>query len=315
MPAKVSIQIPTYNQQQFLSQAIESVLMQDYPNLEIVVADDCSTDNTEALVESYNDERIRYFRNSTNIGRVANYRKALYEYCTGEWVVNLDGDDYYTNPSFISRGMELIEQYTSKGESIVFYQAVHTINNASEGKLLARQHHILKEADHGLVENYYLDIYRKNRFFSHLTTIYNRAIATRIGFYEFNTLSIDFESVAKLSFYGKAILDNTVAGVWRLHDGNATHQTRKAFKANGEQQLMRLEGYAKEAYGSNFEPYYSKKIRQENQILHLELLAENGFFWELLKSTFRYRELYYRTPIMLVKAFIRNFKIVISGQS
>ena len=309
MPPKVSIQIPTYNQQQYITQAIESALMQDYPNLEIVIADDCSTDDTESIVKKYNDSRIRYFKNETNIGRVPNYRKALYEYCTGEWVVNLDGDDYYTNPGFISRGMSLIEEFRAKGETIVFYQGLHIINDTSMGKELPREHTILRGGEKfRLVDNYYLDIYRKNKFFSHLTTLYNREVATRIGFYEYDTLTIDFESIAKLSFYGKAILDNTLAGVWRVHDGNATHKTRTAFKVNGELQLKRLEGYAKDAYGKDFEPHWKRKIRKENNILYLELLAENGFFWDLVKKIFVYREPYYRTPVMLVKSVLQNLR-------
>jgi len=109
MSNKVSIQIPTYNQQQYISQAIDSVLMQDYPDLEVIVADDCSTDETEAIVRKYKDIRVKYFKNEKNIGRVANYRKSLYDYCTGDWVVNLDGDDYFTSPTFISRGMNVIK--------------------------------------------------------------------------------------------------------------------------------------------------------------------------------------------------------------
>ncbi len=308
MPAKVSIQIPTYNQQQYLSQAIGSVLKQDYPNLEIIIADDSSTDGTESVVRQYKDERIRYFRNEKNIGRVANYHKALYEYCTGDWVVNLDGDDYYTDPSFISKGMGLINAYKDKGHNVVFYQALIKVINEDTGTEVVKKHKVLQEG-HQVFANYYLDVYRKNEFFAHLSTIYNREKAKEIGFYEFNTLNTDFESLAKLSLYGEVILDNSCAGVWRVHTGNATHKTRREFTTEGELLLERINGYAEKAYGPHWSEW-EKRFRKEKEILHLELLAEHGFLGGLIKQALKYGRPYYRLPVLLVKATIKNSKAI-----
>ncbi|MBE6181195.1 MAG: glycosyltransferase family 2 protein [Rikenellaceae bacterium] len=73
MPPKVTVMIPCYNQENFIAQAIESVLMQDYENLEVVVADDCSTDQTGEIAQRYrSDLRYRYIRNAINRGRVEN---------------------------------------------------------------------------------------------------------------------------------------------------------------------------------------------------------------------------------------------------
>ncbi len=69
----VTIGIPTYNQQEYLAAAVESALAQQYPNLEIIVADDCSTDETEKIVQPYLlDKRLKYFKNENNVGRVLN---------------------------------------------------------------------------------------------------------------------------------------------------------------------------------------------------------------------------------------------------
>ena len=120
---KVSIQIPTYNQEDYIAAAIESALMQDYGNIEIIVADDCSTDNTQGIIKKFeNNPKVKYFRNKKNLGRVANYHKALYEYCTGDWVVNLDGDDYFIAANFISDGISQINNHP--GEKIVIYQGI-----------------------------------------------------------------------------------------------------------------------------------------------------------------------------------------------
>ncbi|HEY1869535.1 MAG TPA: glycosyltransferase family 2 protein, partial [Chitinophagaceae bacterium] len=121
----VSIMIPAYNQAEVLGTAIESALSQDYPHLEVVVSDDCSTDETKAVLKKFEtDTRLRYYRNTQNSGRVANYKKTLEQYVNGDWVVNLDGDDYFTDLSFISKAIQLI--YKSDPGSIVFLQAGHT---------------------------------------------------------------------------------------------------------------------------------------------------------------------------------------------
>src|SRR5574340_595951 len=70
----VSIMIPTYGQEEVILKAVDSALAQDYPNLEIIVADDASPDCTSQLVATRKDPRLHYHRNPTNIGRVANYR-------------------------------------------------------------------------------------------------------------------------------------------------------------------------------------------------------------------------------------------------
>ena len=64
----VSVVLCTFNRADLLPRAVGSVLGQDYGNLELIIVDDASTDGTEALVGSFEDERIVYIRNDTNIG-------------------------------------------------------------------------------------------------------------------------------------------------------------------------------------------------------------------------------------------------------
>ena len=73
MQPLVTIAIPTYNRaDSYLPQSIKSALSQTYSNIEILVSDNCSTDNTESVVASFNDKRIRYFRQTINIGGANN---------------------------------------------------------------------------------------------------------------------------------------------------------------------------------------------------------------------------------------------------
>ena len=64
----VSVVLPTYNRAYTISRAIDSVLNQTYSNLELIVVDDGSNDDTRVVVESINDKRIKYIRNSKSTG-------------------------------------------------------------------------------------------------------------------------------------------------------------------------------------------------------------------------------------------------------
>ncbi|MBL8013011.1 MAG: glycosyltransferase [Candidatus Omnitrophica bacterium] len=96
---KISIIMPTYNGSKYIRQSIESCLNQTYQNIELVIIDDCSKDETPEIIKSYNDPRIRYFRNETNqrLPKSLNigFRQALGDYMT--WT----SDDNYFAPTAI----------------------------------------------------------------------------------------------------------------------------------------------------------------------------------------------------------------------
>lgn len=92
----ISVYMPTYNRVQMAIRAIESVLAQDYPKLELLVVDDASSDDTwQVLTNKYiNDERIRFFRQSTGQGACAARNRAISE-AKGEFVTGIDDDDEF----------------------------------------------------------------------------------------------------------------------------------------------------------------------------------------------------------------------------
>ena len=64
----VSVIIPTYNRGRLILNSVTSVLNQTYKNIELIVVDDCSTDNTEEILKSINDSRIKYVKLEKNYG-------------------------------------------------------------------------------------------------------------------------------------------------------------------------------------------------------------------------------------------------------
>lgn len=90
----VSIMIPVYNAESFIAECIDSILCQSYKNIELIIGDDFSTDNTVSVVESYLkiDDRIKFIKNNKNLGITRNCNNILLS-CRGNYVVLFAGDD------------------------------------------------------------------------------------------------------------------------------------------------------------------------------------------------------------------------------
>lgn len=90
---RFSIILVSYNVEKYIGEAIESVLNQSYKNFELIIVDDCSTDNTRKNIRKYKDERIKFYKTKKNTGTASGSRNVGLEYVTGEYILFLDGDD------------------------------------------------------------------------------------------------------------------------------------------------------------------------------------------------------------------------------
>lgn len=110
----VTIAIPTYNRAHlYLRDAIAGALGQDYANLEILISDNCSTDNTEQLVNEFTDPRLHYFRQPNNIGANSNFNFCL-EQARGDYF-HLFLDDDQIDPDFISTCIQAAREKPDAG--------------------------------------------------------------------------------------------------------------------------------------------------------------------------------------------------------
>lgn len=90
----VSVIMPSYNTGAYIKESIKSVLDQTYDNWELIIVDDCSTDNTYDVLSEIHDERIRYIWNEKNSGAAISRNKAISE-ARGQWIAFLDSDDLW----------------------------------------------------------------------------------------------------------------------------------------------------------------------------------------------------------------------------
>lgn len=91
---KISVCMTTYNGQLFIYEQVKSILNQDYPIYELIIADDFSTDNTIDIIKSFGDKRIKIFQNLTRLGVTKNFEKAI-SLATGDYIFLSDQDDVW----------------------------------------------------------------------------------------------------------------------------------------------------------------------------------------------------------------------------
>lgn len=111
---KVSVGMPVYNGDKTLAKAIDSILNQDYTNLEIIISDNCSTDSTFTICQYYKelDTRIKYTRFNENRGTIANFNN-VFNLSNGDFFMWVSHDDFH-EPTFIS---ECIKSFANKPEA------------------------------------------------------------------------------------------------------------------------------------------------------------------------------------------------------
>lgn len=122
----VSIIIPCYNSSKFISQTIESVLNQTHQNWEMIIVDDCSTDNSIQIITEYikNDERIKLIKLEKNSGPAIARNKATEE-AKGRYIAFLDSDDVW-----LPKKLEVQLKFMAENNILVCYSSYSLINEA-----------------------------------------------------------------------------------------------------------------------------------------------------------------------------------------
>lgn len=107
----VSIGLPVYNGEKYLARALDSLLAQDYSNIEFIVSDNCSTDNTRAICAGYaqRNPRVRLSATERNIGATGNFERVLKQ-AKGEYFMWAACDDYWL-PTFVSTLVRELEEH------------------------------------------------------------------------------------------------------------------------------------------------------------------------------------------------------------
>jgi len=109
----VSVLMPVYNASAYVKEAIGSILDQSYQNFEFIIINDGSTDSTEEQIISFKTNKIKYYRNATNLGLIATLNKGI-DLCKGEYILRMDADDVSMRDR-IKKQVEFMESHKEVG--------------------------------------------------------------------------------------------------------------------------------------------------------------------------------------------------------
>jgi glycosyltransferase involved in cell wall biosynthesis len=212
MTLKVTIGLPTYNRaNRFLVPALECALAQDWDNLEIIVSDNCSTDNTSEIVGSYADPRLRYVRQKENIGANNNFNFCVQE-AQGSYFL-LFPDDDVIDPDLVASCMVAAAGNSDYG---VIRTGTRLIDG--DGNLIRD----MPNRAAGLDYNAFFRDWMKGRFTSYVcSTLFNTQMLKDIGgFQSHHGLYQDLMALARLIARGGHCNVVESKASFRRHDEN-----------------------------------------------------------------------------------------------
>ena len=130
---KVTVFIPTYNYARYLTETIDSVLSQDFEDFELIISDDCSSDNTAEICLRYveQDSRIRFIRQDKNLGMVENWNWCM-EQAKGLFLKPMLADDKFNRPYALSRMVDVMDSDPSLSLVTSARQLIDTNSNPME---------------------------------------------------------------------------------------------------------------------------------------------------------------------------------------
>ncbi len=241
---KISICIPVYNGEQFLLQAVESALRQSYPDFEVIIIDDASTDGAARLAAEVvtGNGKAHLFRNDRNIGLVGNFNACLRQ-AKGEYIKFLCADDFLM-PTCLEKMAKVLDDHPSV--SLVAAGCL-IVNEA--GETISVRHYARTEARVGGVEAINRCLFGTNYIGEPSAVMFRREAALR-GFREEFPHLVDMEMWFYLLEQGElASLAEPLCAI-RRHAGQMTKENIKS-GALIEDNVRLFEEYAKKPYIRN----------------------------------------------------------------
>ena len=215
----VSVVMVTFNHEKYIREAIEGVLMQECNfGVELIVANDCSTDNTNEVIQELlqNHPRshwIKYINHIENKGMMPNFVWALNQ-CKGKYIALCEGDDYWTDPLKLQKQVDFLEEnedYLAHSHNVFFNDERKSDNTPSVFSNLAAR--TLKIDD----------VCPLRTFHTASLTFRNSAVSDfDIPFLTKNVLSGDKYIYLQLFLHGKIFYDEIPMAFYRRHEGGAS---------------------------------------------------------------------------------------------
>ncbi len=279
----VSIIITNYNRAGTLKTAVESALEQTYDNIEIIISDDASTDNSMEVISKYaEDTRVKIFKNEKNLGFIKNFKISIEERASGMYFSLLNNDDRYINPKFIEDSISIISKY----ENVVLLKSsFYFLLNDGVRKL----------KDYSDLDEFYkgedfLKVYNFKHDLNWISFLMLREPLVEYNYLDINLVCSDLFINLYMLQHGNICFYNTPSYEFNIHDSN---ESKNRYNIPEIHKIF-----------SEIENLFSKLKNNESftedELNNLKKNYYNYFFKDILKYTFRHnRGIYTEVKNML----------------
>lgn len=224
----ISVILPTYNRAAYLIRAMQSVLSQDYENLELLIIDDGSLDGTRDVVEAEKDSRVRYMRTPVNRGAAA-ARNAGIRRAKGEYLAFQDSDDKWL-PGKLTKQIELL--CSCSEDTALVYHTISRISENGEKRLIPDEQVAQKERS-GQIFN---SLLRRNYIGVPSICVRKAALTGPAGVGVFDPqmpIMEDYELILRIAAkYRIVYLEEVLADTYHLPGSSLNSDLLKGIKAN-----------------------------------------------------------------------------------
>lgn len=258
MKPLVSVCIPAYNNAGYIKETIDSVLNQTYPNIELVICDDKSKDDTVSVIESIEDSRIKLYKNEKNLGMSGNWNKCLSK-CSGEFIKLICADDMLAEDCLEKEVGALMEHPEAvlaesdtrlvdlNGKQKGFYKRYKT-SGLTNGKKIARA-----------------GFFVKNYFGAPLANTFRRSTLEKTqGFDTWYTYILDYDFWVQLACMGDVYIIHEPLNYFRVRNDSNTGNVMAGDKTEDyvREHIHLVNKFKKELHLSDADVKKSIRIRK-----------------------------------------------------
>ena len=266
----VSVILPTYNHANFLKDAIDSVIKQDYSSWELIIIDNYSTDHTDQVISLFKDDRIKNFK-INNDGIIAKSRNKGIQESNGDWIAFLDSDDiWYYNK------LSTIISYLIRNKKIDIVCSNEYLYNKSTGKK-----HVLR---YGPSSKYFYEdlLVNGNKLSTSSTLVKRSFLNEKKLFFDESKIFItveDYDLWMRIAlFNGKFGFCKTILGEYTIHNSNSSSNF-KIHRSNLEN-VLRKHVFEIQQFNVNSEKLWAQ-IKPRLNVMDFKNDFKRNYFFSL----------------------------------
>ncbi len=295
MIAPISVAMATYNGEKYIKEQLESIISQSIQPHEVIICDDCSTDNTIEIIENLNNPIIKIYRNTSKIGVVENFKKAVSLAIDGNFIALSDQDDIW----FKHKLETLYNSIAHYKESVIPTIAYSDLILVDNNKMVINESFWNELNHHNHLHNFSTLLF--GNFITGHSILMNSSMKKELLYKPNDTILHDVWIALIALGIGKAVRIDQPLAFYRQHDLNINYNSKKRKPSKIKEKLIKLTKLFKNNNYLNEEFMIAKKYYS---LYHHRLSIENSM---IIANFISAEKKSYLFKYLLLKKVFKNY--------